>query len=49
MGDIQNRSNYCGIKLMNDAMKLMERMFKNRTMCDTKILGSQFGFMPECR
>ena len=46
MGDIQNCTDYCGIKLMSHAMKLWERVMEQRLRQKTKISENQFGFMP---
>ena len=45
-GDIQNCSNYRGIKLMSHTMKLWERIIERRLRLETKISENQFGFMP---
>ena len=46
-GDIQNCSNYRGIKLMSHTMKLWERVIEHRLRVETKVSVNQFGFMPE--
>ena len=45
-GDIQNCSNYRGIKLMSHTMKLWERIIERRLRLETNISENQFGFMP---
>ena len=45
-GDIQNCSNYKGIKLMSHTMKLWERVMKRRLRSLTIVSENQFGFMP---
>jgi hypothetical protein len=45
-GDIQNCTNYRGIKLMSHTMKLWERIIEQRLRKKTKISENQFGFMP---
>ena len=45
-GDIQNCSNYRGIKLMSHTMKLWERVIERRLRCETTVTQNQFGFMP---
>ena len=45
-GDIQNCTNYHGIKLMSYSMKLWERVMEQRNRQKTKISENQFGFMP---
>ena len=43
--DIQNCSNYRGIKLIRHTMKLWERVIEHRLRKHAKIAKSQFGFM----
>ena len=45
-GDIQNCSNYRGIKLMSHTMKLWERVIEHCVRLATRIFVNQFGFMP---
>ena len=45
-GDIQNCSNYRGIKLISHTMKLSERVIEHRLRHHAKIAENQFGFMP---
>ena len=45
-GDIQNCSNYRGIKLMSHTMKLWERVIEHHLRCITSVSCNQFGFMP---
>jgi Reverse transcriptase (RNA-dependent DNA polymerase) len=45
-GDIQNCSNYRGIKLMSHTMKLWERVIEHRLRIETDVSDKQFGFMP---
>ena len=45
-GDIQNCTNYRGIKLMSHTMKLCERIIERRLRSITSITKNQFGFMP---
>ncbi|XP_056685958.1 uncharacterized protein [Spinacia oleracea] len=45
-GDIQDCSNYRGIKLMSHTMKLWERIIEQRLRRTVKISENQFGFMP---
>ena len=45
-GDIQNCSNYRGIKLMSHSMKLWERVIEARLRDIVPICAQQFGFMP---
>ena len=45
-GDIQSCTNYRGIKLMSDTMKLGERVIEHRLRSLTCITMNQFGFMP---
>ena len=45
-GDIQNCTNYRGIKLMSHTMKLWERIIERRLRSITSITENQFGFMP---
>ena len=44
-GDIMNRGNYRGIKLMCHSMKLSERMHDNRLRNIVSISEEQFGFV----
>ena len=44
-GDIQDRNNYKGIKLLSHTMKLRERGSKRRLIKDILISENQFGFM----
>ena len=44
-GDIQNCTNYHGIKLMSHTMKLWERVSEQRLGQKTKISENQFGFI----
>ena len=44
-GDIQDCSNYRGIKLISHTMKLWERVIKHRLREHAKIAKNQFGFM----
>ena len=43
--DIQNRTNYRGIKLMSHTMKHWERVIEQRLRQKTKLFENQFGFM----
>ena len=45
-GDIQNCSNYRGIKLMCHIIKLWERVIKYMLRRNVKISENQFGYMP---
>ena len=45
-GDIQDCTNYRGIKLMSHTMKLWERVMETRIRKLTTIMENQFGFMP---
>jgi hypothetical protein len=45
--DIQDCSNYRGIKLMSHTMKLWERVIEHRLRGETKVSINQFGFMLE--
>ena len=45
-GDIQNCSNYRGIKLISHTMKLWERVIEHRLREHAKIAENQFSFMP---
>lgn len=45
-GDIQNCTNYRGIKLMSHTMKLWERVIERRLRMTTTVSKNQFGFMP---
>jgi len=44
-GDIQNYTNYRGIKLMSHTMKLWERVIEQRLRKETRVTNNQFGFM----
>ena len=44
-GDIQNCGNYREIKLMNQTIKLWERVIEHRLRKETYISEDQFGFM----
>ena len=44
-GDIEDYSNYRGIKLLNHIMKLWERVIEKRLRDDISILENEFGFM----
>ncbi|KAL6553120.1 hypothetical protein OROGR_006962 [Orobanche gracilis] len=46
-GDVQDCSNYRGIKVMSHTMKLWERVIEQRIRKSVKITENQFGFMPE--
>jgi Reverse transcriptase (RNA-dependent DNA polymerase) len=46
-GDIQGCTNYRGIKLMSQSMKLWERVIEHRLRKLTMVSKNQFGFMPE--
>jgi Reverse transcriptase (RNA-dependent DNA polymerase) len=46
-GDIQNCTNYRGIKFMSHTMKLWERVIEHRLRKLTIVSKNQFGFMPE--
>ena len=46
-GDIQDCSNYRGIKLISHTMKLWERVIEHRLREQAKIAKNQFGFMLE--
>ena len=46
-GDIQDCSNYRGIKLISHTMKVYERIIDQRVRNETEISEEQFGFMPE--
>src|ERR1700748_2678950 len=46
-GDVQDCSNYRGIKLMSHTMKLWERILERRLRQMVEISGNQFGFMAE--
>ncbi|WMV29422.1 hypothetical protein MTR67_022807 [Solanum verrucosum] len=45
-GDIQNYSNYRGIKLLSHTMKIWERVVEMRVRRGVSISENQFGFMP---
>ena len=45
-GDIQDCSNYRGIKLISHTMKVYERIIEQRIRNETAISEDQFGFMP---
>jgi len=45
-GDVQNCTNYRGIKLMSHTMKLWERVIEHRLRRLTSVTRNQFGFMP---
>ena len=45
-GDVQNCSNYWGIKLMSHTMKIWERVVDERLREEVDISEEQFGFMP---
>jgi len=45
-GDVQDCSNYRGIKLMSHTMKLWERVIEQRLRKKVKVSDNQFGFMP---
>ena len=45
-GDVQNCTNYRGIKLMSHTMKLWERVIEHRLRRTTTVSKNQFGFMP---
>jgi len=45
-GNIQECTNYRGIKLLSHTMKLWERVVESRLRAETKIDDNQFGFMP---
>jgi uncharacterized Zn finger protein len=45
-GDIQNCTNYRGIKLMSHTMNLWERVIEHRLRKLTIVSKNQFGFMP---
>jgi len=45
-GDIQDCSNYRGIKLMSHTMKIWEKIIDSRLRSMVKIGNEQFGFMP---
>ena len=46
-GDVQNCSNYRGIKLMSHSMKLWERVVETRLRKEVEICKQQYGFMPK--
>ena len=45
-GDVQNCSNYRGIKLINHSMKLWERVVETQLRKEVDICEQQYGFMP---
>ncbi|CAH2099151.1 unnamed protein product [Euphydryas editha] len=45
-GDIQDCSNYRGIKLMSHSMKIWEKVIARRMREESEITQNQFGFMP---
>ena len=45
-GDVQDCSNYRGIKLMSHSMKIWERVVEARLRREVKISEQQYGFMP---
>ena len=45
-GDVQDCSNYRGIKLMSHSMKVWEKVIEKRLREESKITQNQFGFMP---
>lgn len=45
-GDVQDCSNYRGIKLMSHTMKLWERVIEQRLRSKVVVSENQFGFMP---
>ena len=44
IGDIEDYSNYGGIKLMSHTMKLWERVIEHRLRHHAKIAKNRFGF-----
>jgi Reverse transcriptase (RNA-dependent DNA polymerase) len=46
-GDIQNYTDYRGIKLMSHTMNIWERVIEHRLRKLTTVSKNQFGFMPE--
>ena len=46
-GDVQDCSNYRGIKLLNQTMKVWEKVIDARLRKVTGIGKNQFGFVPE--
>jgi hypothetical protein len=44
--DVQSCTNYRGIKLMSNTMKLWERIIEHRLRGVTNVTENQFGFMP---
>ena len=44
-GDVQNCSNYRGIKLMSHTLKILERMIDRRLRCEVRIGKEQLGFV----
>ena len=45
-GDVQDCSNYRGIKLLSHTMKIWERIIDRRLRDQVEIGDEQFGFMP---
>ena len=45
-GDVQECSNYRGIKLMSHTMKVWEKVIDRRLREETTMIEEQFGFMP---
>ena len=45
--DVQNYSNYRGIKLMSHSMKLWEYVVETRLRREVEICEQQYGFMPK--
>lgn len=45
-GDIQNCSNYRGIKFMHHTLKVWERVTKHRLQCNSKVSKNKFDFLP---
>jgi hypothetical protein len=45
-GDVQNCTNYRGIKLMSHTMKLWEKIIEHHLRGMTNAIKNQFGFMP---
>lgn len=45
-GDIQDCTNYRGIKLISHTMKIYEQIIEKRIRNETTISEEQFGFMP---
>lgn len=44
-GDIQSCTNYHGIKLMSQSLKLGKRIIEHRQRYETSVSENQFGFM----